>query len=167
MIAEISSLITSSKAAYDIAKGISALKSEVGKDEAISKILEVLISVQTEALSVNTIAQKLQQENYDLKSKILEYENWSETEQQYELKEVAPGTFIYSYKQSQDKTKPDHWLCPKCFQEKKTHILQLHYEGSAGPSEYICSNCNTVIKIRTKSPGFLPSGGRTNRGNFM
>lgn len=167
MIAEISSLITSSKAAYDIAKGIYALKSEVDRNEAISKILEVLISVQTNALSVNAIAQELQQEKYDLKNKILQYENWSETERQYELKEIVSGTFVYAYKESVDKTKPDHWLCPKCFQEKKTYILQLHYNSSTGPPEYICSNCKTVIKIRTKTHGSPPSSSRTNRGSFI
>ena len=62
MIAEIGSLLTSSKVAYDIAKGISALKSDVDRNESISKILEVLLTVQTNALSVNAIAQELQEE---------------------------------------------------------------------------------------------------------
>ena len=151
MIAELSSLIASSKAAYDIAKGINALKTEVDRNEAISKILEVLISLQTQALSVNAIAQDLQQEKYDLKNKILQFENWAETERQYELKEVAPGMFVYNYKIPVESAKPSHWLCPKCFQEKKTYILQLRYDGTSGPKEYICSNCNLIIKIRHKS----------------
>jgi len=148
MIAEITSLISSSKAAYDIAKGINAIKSEVDRNEAVSKILEVLIAVQTNALSVNAIAQELQREKYDLENKVRQYENWAETERQYELKEVVPETFVYAYK---DNTKPNHWLCPKCFQEKKTYILQLDYDGTAGPKSYICSNCSTIIKLRQKN----------------
>jgi hypothetical protein len=48
---EIASLVTSAKAAYDIAKGVSSLKAEVERNESIAKLLEILISVQTDAVS--------------------------------------------------------------------------------------------------------------------
>lgn len=150
MIAEISSLLISSKAAYDIAKGINALKSDVDRNESISKILEILLSVQVQALSVNAIAQKLQEEKHELAQKLMEFEKWSETERQYELKEIATDIFVYSYKVADNPPKPMHWLCPKCYQERKAHIIQFDCESMAG-KHYLCPNCNTKINIRHKT----------------
>ena len=141
MIAEIGSLISSSKAAYNIAKGISALKSEVDRNESISKILEVLLSVQTNALSVNAIAQKLQEEKRQLEQKIMEFEKWSETESQYELKEIATGVFVYSYKTTVKTSEPIHWLCAKCYNKRKKSILQRRNHLPDG-IHYLCNNCN-------------------------
>jgi len=150
MIAEIGSLLTSSKVAYDIAKGISALKSEVDRNESISKILEVLLTVQTNALSVNAIAQELQQEKYNLEKKILEFENWTETERQYELKEIATGIFVYTYKKSKNLTEPMHWLCAKCYNERAKSILQRIKKTMAGVA-YACHNCKSEILDHSKA----------------
>jgi len=159
MIAEISSLVSSAKAAYDIAKGIHLLQTDVERNENISKILEVLVSVQFQASSVLAHAHELEIEKHNLTQKIMEFKKWSETELQYELKEVDVGTFVYSYKKTDNNPKPAHWLCPKCFQEKKTYILQLNCDDEYC-SDYICSNCNTSLNISKKtkrSHGGTPS----------
>lgn len=167
MIAEISSLITSSRAAYDIAKGLTSVYVDDKVRERTSELLNILLAVQTNAIAVQTNHHALLKEKDDLDKKMMEFKNWSKTERQYELKEIASGTFVYGYKKPAESAKPDHWLCPKCFQEKNAHILQLHYDGDAGPKEYICPNCKTSIKIRTKSHNSFPRRGRTNRSNFM
>jgi hypothetical protein len=145
MITEISSLIASSKAAYDIAKGISSLKSEVERNENISKILEVLISVQTQALSVNTIAQKLQEEKFNLTQKIMEFENWSEIKGNYELKELAPGIPAYLRKKSDENKDLTLWICPYCYDKKQESFLQkeCHYETAGF---YFCPRCRTPFQ---------------------
>lgn len=102
MFAEISSLIASSKVAYDIAKGIHSLNSEVDRNQSISRILEVLISVQTQALSVNAVAQKLQEEKFDLAKKIMDFKDWTKTKSNYELKELAPGVPAYIRKKTDE-----------------------------------------------------------------
>lgn len=150
MIAEISSLVASSKAAYDIAKGINSLKSEVDRNESISKVLEVLLAVQTQALSVNAIAQKLQEEKYELTKKVMEFEKWAETEAQYELKEFAPGVFVYAYKKGDNLKEPMHWLCPNCWQEKKKSILQRNYHD-AETGAYNCHKCKAEISWNNSS----------------
>ena len=47
----ISAVVTSAKVAYDIVKGISTLHTEVEKNQAISKVLEVLLAVQRDTMS--------------------------------------------------------------------------------------------------------------------
>lgn len=150
MIAEISSLITTSKAAYDIAKGIISLKSDIDKNESISKILEVLLSVQTQALSVNAIAQKLQEEKYELAKKVMEFENWSKTELQYELKEITSGVFVYVYKKIKNSSEPIHWLCTNCYKDKRKSIIRLA-SGGSGSKKYHCPHCKDEFYIRHSS----------------
>jgi hypothetical protein len=100
MITEISSLIASIKTAYDLAKEISLLKTEVERNESISKILEILVSVQFQTSTVLAEVHKLEIEKHNLTKKLMEFEKWSETETQYELKEIASGVFMYVYKQT-------------------------------------------------------------------
>lgn len=159
MIAEIGSLLTSSKVAYDIAKGISALKSDVDRNESISKILEVLLTVQTNALSVNAIAQELQEEKYALTQKIMEFEKWSETENQYELKEIAIGVFVYSRNSAMASSEPKHYLCARCFNERKKSILQ-RFSHSFDGIHYVCHTCTSEI-IDRSDPLPIPKNDRS------
>lgn len=162
MIAEIGSLLTSVNAAYTIAKGINALKSDVDRNESISKILEVLISVQFQTSSMLAKAHELEIEKHDLTKKIMDFEKWSETETQYELKEIASGIFVYSYKPTIDPTKPKHWLCTNCYKDKIKSIIRLSFEGDSA-NQYACPNCKDNFSIRHTSSGssspFRGSGG--------
>ena len=151
-------LFTSVKAAYDIAKGINSLNTTVERNEAVSKVLEILLSVQSDALLMKEKHSVLLSEIDSLKKKILEFENWSDTEKKYELKEVATQTFLYAYKKSETNPQPSHYICPQCYQDKKTYILQLYYEGE-GTTQYQCTNCKTIIKIRHGSSGSTPQRG--------
>lgn len=145
MIAEISSLIATSKAAYDIAKGISSLNSEVERNQSISKILEVLITVQTQALSVNAVAQKLQEEKFDLAKKIMEFEDWAQTKSNYELKELAPGIPAYLRKKIDETKDPTLWICPYCYDQKKESFLQQEYHSDTA-GFYFCPKCKTPFQ---------------------
>lgn len=152
MITEISSLIASTKTAYDIAKGISSLKSQVDRNESISKILEVLLSVQTQALSVNAVAQKLQEEKSDLTKKIMEFENWAQTKSNYELKELAPGIPAYLRKKSGGSEEPTLWVCPYCYNKKQESFLQLEYNYGTSIS-YFCPSRDCKTSFRYGVPG--------------
>jgi len=146
---EIASLITSVKAAYDIAKGINSLKAEVDRNQSISNLLEILLSVQSDAFTMQVKQQELLQENDNLRKKIIEFEKWSETEKQYELKEIYSGVFVYAYKKPDDSEDPMHWLCTKCYKEKKASIIQLSNEVASG-KYYICPTCKTEIHIPSR-----------------
>jgi len=143
-------LFTSAKAAYDIAKGISALNTEVERNQAVSKVLEVLLSVQSDALLMKEKHSLLLAEKDDLKKKILQFENWATTEQQYELKEIASGIFVYAYKRSEENAEPMHCLCAKCFSERKKSILQRVKKTMAGVT-YSCHSCKSEILDHSQS----------------
>lgn len=167
---EITSLITSAKAAYNIAKGIASLKSEVERNESISKIIEALLSVQSEALEMQAKLQELLRESDELRRTLLEFEKWSETESQYELKEVSSGIFVYAYKKPGDSAKPMHWLCTNCYKDRKASILQLARQDIE-ERDYFCPNCRTEIIISNTSTSSSPpfngdKGGPNNWLNY-
>lgn len=147
MIAEISSLIASSRTAYDIAKGLTSVYVDDKVKKHTSELISILLSVQTDALAVQSNHQELLKEKDNLEKKIVEFEKWAETERQYELKEIAPVIFVYSYKEGIEFTEPKHWLCTNCWKDKIKSIIRLSSEGS-GSKKYICPNCKDEFYIR-------------------
>ena len=138
------SIFTSVKIAYDIAKGISFLKSEVERNEAVAKTLEILISVQQDALSMQEERSLLLREKDNLIKKISEFEKWSEIERQYELKDLAPGVPVYSYKITDKTTEPMHLLCANCFSKRQKGFYVKSAMGAIG-NQYKCLNCDKEI----------------------
>jgi hypothetical protein len=146
------SIFASAKVAYDIAKGINALKSEVERNEAVSKVLEVLLSVQQDALSMQKEHSSLLREKDDLIKQISEFEKWSEIECQYELKELAPGVPVYTYKKTDEASQPIHLLCANCFSKKQQGFYiqsEINYDGT----HYKYLNCDKeIIDYSHKKP---------------
>ncbi len=140
----ISAVVTSAKVAYDIVKGISTLHTEVEKNQAISKVLEVLLAVQSDALSMQEKHYLLLREKDDLIKKISEFEKWSEIEKQYELKELITGVFVYAYKKTDKEIQPPHFLCANCF-NKKQKGLYIKSEKDFDGTHYKCLNCDKEI----------------------
>jgi DNA-directed RNA polymerase subunit M/transcription elongation factor TFIIS len=147
MIAEISTLIASTQTAVNIAKGLTSVYVDDKVKERTSELLSILLSVQGDALTMQSKHQDLLQLKNNIEQRMLEFENWSKMERQYELKDVAPHIFLYSYKKTDNDTTPHHYICPKCYQDRKTYILQLHYDGDSS-TEYICNSCKNIFKIR-------------------
>lgn len=149
-IAEITAVLSTAKTAIDIAKGISALNAEVKRNESISKILEALIAIQSEALSMQEKYQGLLEEKNEIASQLKEFEQWADTERLYELKDLGGNVFVYAYKKTESSAEPMHYLCTNCFKDKKKSILQFAYADSSGTG-YKCHNCNLLVCDRTKS----------------
>ena len=145
-------LFTSVKAAYDIAKGINSLNTTVERNEAVSRVLEILLSVQSDALLMKEKHSILLSEINDLKKKIAEFEKWSEIESHYELKHLAPGVPVYAYQKTDKATQPPHLLCANCFSKKQMgHYVQseMTYNGT----HYKCLNCDKeIIDYSQKKP---------------
>ena len=152
MIAEISTLIASSKTAYDIAKGLTSVYVDDKVRERTSELVGILLSVQSDALSVNTQHQELLQEKYNLEKKILEFEEWSAIKNNYELKELAPGIPAYLRKKTDESNNFEIWICPYCYNKKEESFLQLEYNYGTSIS-YFCPNRECKTSFRYGVPG--------------
>src|SRR3972149_10809607 len=155
-ITEIAALLSSAKGAYDIAKGVSSLSADVQRNESISKILEALIAIQGEALSVQERYQKVLEEKNELSARLKNFEQWSDIEQLYELKDLGGNVFVYAYKKTESSVEPMHYLCTNCYTAEKKSILQCLGTYVTG-TDYICHTCNAKITDKTNKKPSTPS----------
>jgi len=154
MIPEFASLLSSSKAACDIAKNLAAVYIDDKVRNRTAELVSILLSVQSDTLSIQAKQQELIKEKDNLEKTILQYKNWTITEGQYELKEVARGIFVYAKKPGIEPAEPMHWLCTNCWQDKIKAIIQR----SSCSDIYTCPRCKTSIDLAEEPPLDMVSG---------
>ena len=62
-----------------------------------------------------------------LKAHVAEMEAWAVQKERYQLKELAPGVFVYALKPGMEGGEPPHQICQTCYQRGKRAIL--HADG--------------------------------------
>lgn len=140
MYAEISAAIESAKMLAELLK---AAKSLTNYNEFVSAVSEV----NTKLMDATAVALASQEEQArlsnligELKKELVQLKDWENKARDYTLKEVASGIFAYVYTPLVQTSKPRHWVCAKCFEERKCHVLQRQR-----PPSYTCPNCGAKI----------------------
>jgi predicted RNA-binding Zn-ribbon protein involved in translation (DUF1610 family) len=119
-----------------------------------NEIVAAVADINAKLMQANSVALSAQSEQSALASRVVSlekqlstYDNWERTAATYELKDVASGVYVYvSIKGVR------HWACPKCFQERKRHVLQRQY-----PPCYKCPDCEMEIEP-TKNGALVDPG---------
>lgn len=146
VIAEVSTVITGIKGTIDIVKGLKSSYDDHAIVQAQTQIREQLLTILSDAIALQEKHSALINEKDELKKKLMEYEQWENTVSEYELKEVVPGKFVYTYKKSQQSTTPMHWLCPNCWNDRKKSILQVIHRTEREAS-HKCPRCDFGILV--------------------
>jgi hypothetical protein len=140
-IAEIKAGYESAKAALDIAKGISALKTEAAVNAAVIDVQRNVVEAQ-QALSAS-----LQTIN-ELEQEIVRLKDWSAQKQRYELADTGQGSLAYKLKEGVDPPEPAHWICPQCCEDGKKSILK-HESLPVGRADTLaCHRCGFDVVTR-------------------
>lgn len=160
-LSAISALMTSVKAASEITRSFSDLKSQAEIQNKVIELQLVIMRAQESALDAQTELNTSYDQVRRLKEKINDLEQWGQFASRYTLVEISPKIFVRSLKQDLTSEQPSHWLCPNCFADKKESIIQLESE-SHGLSKFLCPRCSFKFTTGTWSP---PSIKRT-RSNF-
>lgn len=143
----ISVAISSLKAATDLTKGILSISKQVAVQEKVIELQSVILSINSELLSIqNEYSQVLIKMN-SLEQKLKEYDDWKIVQEKYALKKVGIDIFVYSLKEDKG-TEPNHWLCAKCFNEKKVSIFQRRFPDLG---IFDCHTCKNHIDIPSLS----------------
>jgi hypothetical protein len=116
-IMEIKAGYEGAKAALDIAKGVSSLKTETAVNAAIIDIQRHVVEAQQ---GLSTSLQKID----ELEKEIVRLKDWSAEKERYELKDTGSGAVAYALKQSVAGGQPAHYLCADCFENG--HKAYLH-----------------------------------------
>ncbi|MBI3246581.1 MAG: hypothetical protein HYZ50_08755 [Deltaproteobacteria bacterium] len=143
---EVTALVSATKIAYDIAKGMAALKSEVERNEAISKILQVLISVQKEALAMQSEHALLAAKVRKLEQENLRLQDWSAEKTRYVRQRISGGAFVYTEQNPVDTPEETYKLCCSCFENTIKSPLQAKRVRHA--IHFVCPHGCPDLEIR-------------------
>lgn len=120
------------------------------------KIIEFngqLIDAQTKIFAVNEERTSLVERVGELEKQLAELKAWDAEKQRYELKEIAPGSFAYALKPTEQNAEPPHKICANCYQKGEKSILQKEPGSSVQvslgiPNQYICPRCKAKVVMR-------------------
>ena len=141
MIGEASAVVASIKAAMDIAKGASGLKSETEINLAVIAIQRALLEAQTAAFDDRERLAAQQRQIVELESQLTQIRNWEADKARYKLTEAATGVLVYALKPECADGEPDHRLCVNCLNDGRKSVLQVVARHSGG-ERVGCHHCS-------------------------
>ena len=144
MLIEFAQAITSIKSMTDIATLMSKMKTDSAVIEKAAELHATIISLQSAILTIQAEHQSLLTKNNELKQKIVDIENWKTEAANYSLKNIRLASFVYASNPNQTSSEPPHWICAKCYQDKKKSILQRGEQFDQGYI-YHCNTCGANI----------------------
>lgn len=132
------------------AKGLTEQLKTLRGLESYGALLEAASSLQEQLASLSSMVASSFQEKLALMSRIkaLEEENkalldWAGTAKHYVLKEVGHAVFVQAYQPDKEPSKPMHWACARCFEDRQISVLQREL-----PYKYTCPRCTYTIDGR-------------------
>ena len=157
---EITAAIQSIKTGIKIAKGFSDFKTEYEIKSATSELLDSIIDVQNNLLSIQSSYGELLDSKSELEKKLIELEDWNKTKLDYSLVEISSGVFVYVSNESKKSGNKQPCFCAKCFNTKILSPFQRKYPNH---EDYVCHSCGSKIQLSEKnSPPH-----RSNPGGWM
>ncbi len=144
MLAEITTAFASLKTMGELTALVLKTRVDSAVIEKAQESQAAMISLQSAMLSLQTQYQVLLREKDELEQRLIKMEDWNTEAQNYSLKEISSGVFVYVRKQDSSDGSPSHWLCANCYENKQKSILQRQPRESRGtPYRYI--RCKSLI----------------------
>lgn len=148
------STISTALASLNIASKFIKDSIEKIKDDAVrekvEELLNAIIPLQSQIISLQAMNSASIQEKEVLEKKLSDIEDWQKEATRYELKALASGVYVYTIKETAKSSEPVHYLCAKCYQERKKSILQRISKTMMGVT-YICHTCKSAILDHSQS----------------
>ncbi|MBG0792167.1 hypothetical protein IYY11_01570 [Methylocystis sp. H62] len=140
----ISQLITSLKAAKDIAAAAVELRDSTAFLAEVGKLNAQIVEAQNSIFAIQQDRSALVDTISDLKKRIADLEAWETEKQRYQLAEIAPGIVCYELKEGMSGGEPPHRLCANCYTAGQKRFLQAVQNG---PSffRFRCNACTEEV----------------------
>lgn len=130
MLLEFAALATGVGHVTNIAKTLLDAHDQAERDALRIELGGAILETQAKMFEVQALYGKQLEVNETLKKQLVIYERWEQKSARYSLQELAPGIVAYTIKPGAAAGEPKHWLCPTCYDERKTSILHPDAEGS-------------------------------------
>ena len=141
MIAETGAAIGGIKAAFDIAKGLSALKTEAERNEAVINIQRVLLEAQQSALTDKQSIGELRNKLDEFEKEARDRSGWEREKARYALTRSPMGAYFYSLRTEMANGEVGHRLCTTCYDDGRKSVLHTTASHSGGEM-VVCHRCN-------------------------
>jgi len=151
----IQATVTSLKAAFDIAKGISDLKTGSEVQAKVIELQQIILSAQENALRANTDQFELMNELKALREQLEGVNKWMDERNRYVLHKsnATSGGVVYALLKSEAKAgEPAHFLCPECYELGRKSILMNSGNERAGFTKWVCNKCKLEIPTGYRGP---------------
>lgn len=161
-LAEFGTILSSLKSAGDMARALVDVRDATLLQTKVFDLTREILNAQQSALSAQASQNQLMDEVRALKGSLASYENWSNEEKRYALKDFGDNTYAYELKDDCKSSEPTHRLCPTCFQKRSKSILQFRGHTMSNQEIYNCPPCNKDfffgVSRRTDGNGYIVSG---------
>jgi hypothetical protein len=138
-ISLIQGTIAGFKLASDIAKSLLKLKTISEVQAKVVDLQDAILSAQNSALAANAHQTAMVEEIRSLKEEIAHIKAWKKEKQRYKLISPWPGTVLYALKEKCAASEVPHWICTKCYEDRRKSILNPQYRTNG--FVFICPTC--------------------------
>jgi len=132
------------KSLYDSAKALKDVNDATIRNGAIIELQEkILAAREAQTMLLERIS--------DLEKEVANFKTWDTEKQKYEMKMVAPGSMVYALKIQIQGAEPPHYICAKCYEDRKKSILQRKPANPIGAQHfgekdtYTCPRCHAEV----------------------
>ena len=146
MVAEVGFAFSGAKLAWEIAKGISALKSETEINRAVVELQRTLLEIQEAAFEDKQAISRLVDEKAALAKQLKDLCDWENEKKRYVLTKSNFGAFFYRLRPKAANGEVAHRLCSTCFLDGTKSFLHTTTAHSGG-EEVMCQKCKSQLTI--------------------
>lgn len=145
-LAEAKLAIDGIKGALDIAKTIKDVRDEAVIAAKVSDLTALMLDAQAHATAAYARETDLAQRVRELEAQVASFEKWETEKERYEFQRVGGGIFAYRLKESEHAVEPAHYICPKCYEDRKKMVFQFTQTYDAGPV-HKCPECDLKMVL--------------------
>jgi cell division protein FtsB len=140
--------LTALKTLSDIAQTAFGLRDSAKLLEAQVEFNRQILAVQSTLAEAQKEQTTLTQTIRNLEEQITKFETWETDKQQYQMQALRSGAIVYALKPEAQSGKPLHYICARCYENRKRSPLQPAPRSAASiylsiPNKYMCPECKT------------------------
>ena len=139
-----SAALTAYNHASNIIKSLFKLKMDNAIIEKLNMLNKELFSIHSSNLELQQKLASSDAEITNLKKEIAQFEEWENQKVRYKLYSPWDSAVVYAITEANSRGEPPHWLCTKCFENRKRSFLYPRKSKDTGYEEFFC-NCGAVV----------------------
>ena len=130
--------------ASNIIKSLFEMRIDTTVLEKLNMLNKELFTIHSNNLALQQQLSAAHTEIANLKKEITDFETWNNQKNRYKLYSPWNGALVYAMTETNSAGEPPHWLCTKCFDERKRAFLNPRRNKDSGYEEFFC-HCGYVV----------------------